>query len=140
MSPIPDRSLASRSAFDEHYGLSMNRCDADGAAGTVAIAAHHLQPTGVVHGGVYASMAEAVASFATNWHVVPDGNVAMGMHNATSFLRPCGGGTLHAEGDPVHRGRTTWVWDVRIRDDDDRLCAIGRVTVAVRPGPPQPAP
>jgi uncharacterized protein (TIGR00369 family) len=94
---------------------------------------------------VYASIAEALASFGTNWHVLSDGNVALGMHNATSFLRPCGGGTLHGRAEPLHRGRTTWVWDIRIADDDGRLCASGRVTLAVRPipteappGPPHP--
>ena len=135
-----DQALATHSAFDDYYGLRVDRCDQDGIAGTLEVRPHHLQPTRVVHGGVYASIAEALASFGTNFHVLRHGNVALGMHNATSFLRPCGGGTLHGRAEPLHRGRTTWVWDIRIADDDGRLCASGRVTLAVRPIPTEAPP
>ena len=62
-----------------------------------------------------------------------DGNFAVGQSNSTTFMRPATEGTVHAEGVPIHRGRTTWVWDVTFEDDDGRLCAIARVTMAVRP-------
>jgi uncharacterized protein (TIGR00369 family) len=94
-----------------------------------------LQPMGVVHGGVYATMAEGMTSEATFRAVYPDGNVAMGMSNQTSFLRPITRGTIHAEARRRHRGRTTWLWEVDFTDDDGRLCALTRVTIAVRPIP-----
>ena len=58
---------------------------------------------------------------------------AMGLANSTSFLRPMLAGTIHAEARPIHRGRTTWLWDVTCSDDDGRACAITRMTIAVRP-------
>jgi 1,4-dihydroxy-2-naphthoyl-CoA hydrolase len=67
--------------------------------------------------------------------VAPDGNIAVGQSNNTTFLRPAKGGTVHAEGTPLHQGRTSWVWDVRFTDDEGRLCAITRVTIAVRRQP-----
>ena len=94
-----------------------------------------LQPMGIVHGGVYAWMAEGMASEATFRAVYPDGNIAVGMQNSTSFLRPIGQGTIHAEGRRRHKGRTTWVWDVDVTDDDGHLCATTRLTIAVRPIP-----
>jgi uncharacterized protein (TIGR00369 family) len=57
------------------------------------------------------------------------------MSNQTSFLRPITAGTIHAEARCRHRGRTTWVWDVDFTDDEGRLCALSRVTIAVRPIP-----
>jgi 1,4-dihydroxy-2-naphthoyl-CoA hydrolase len=57
----------------------------------------------------------------------------MGMSNSTSFLRPVTEGTVHAQATRVHRGRTTWVWDVTFTDDSGRTCALTRMTVAVRP-------
>ena len=93
------------------------------------------QPLGLVHGGVYASVAEALTSMATAMAVMDDGFIATGMANATSFLRPMTEGTIHAEATRLHRGRTSWVWDVRFTDDDGRLCAITRMTIAVRPRP-----
>ena len=65
----------------------------------------------------------------------PDGNAAQGMANSTSFLRPIVDGTIHAVARRRHKGRTTWVWEVDITDDEDRLCAIVRMTIAVRPLP-----
>jgi 1,4-dihydroxy-2-naphthoyl-CoA hydrolase len=93
------------------------------------------QPMGLVHGGVYAAAAESLASFATWQAVAPQGMVAMGMSNLTSFLRPITDGTIHVEARRRHRGRTTWVWEVDCSDDEGNLCAVTRVTTAIRPAP-----
>lgn len=128
-----DRALAESSAFDAHYGLEVTAFDAEGARGRVSIGPHLLQPTGIVHGGVYASVAEALASGGTNWAVTPNGEIGLGMSNDTSFLRPASSGVLDAVATPIHRGRTTWVWNVTISDDAGRTVAVSRVTIAVRP-------
>ena len=90
------------------------------------------QPAGLVHGGVYASVAETLASMATYVAVQPEGRTAMGLSNQTSFVRPILEGAIHAEARARHRGRTTWIWEVDFTDDDDRLCAMTRMTIAVR--------
>ncbi|HEX8645334.1 MAG TPA: PaaI family thioesterase [Thermoleophilaceae bacterium] len=95
----------------------------------------HRQVFGLVHGGTYAALAEDLASHATAEVVVPSGMLAQGMSNNLSFLRPVLDGTVHAEARRRHRGRTTWVWDVDMTDDDGRLCCTARVTIAVRPMP-----
>lgn len=128
-----DRALSGDSAFDAHYGLEVTSFGEEGARGRVPIGPHLLQPTGIVHGGVYACIAEALASGGTNWAVSPNGEVGLGMSNDTSFLRPASSGTLDAVATPIHRGRTTWVWNVTIADDDGRTVAVSRVTIAVRP-------
>lgn len=107
---------------------------ADRVHGRFTIDDRHLQPEGLVHGGVYAALAEALASEGTAEGVGRDpALVVTGMSNYTSFLRPMTAGTIEAEGEPFHRGRTTWVWDVRCRDERERLCAVSRVTIAIRP-------
>jgi uncharacterized protein (TIGR00369 family) len=92
-----------------------------------------LQPFGQVHGGVYAAISETLASVGTMVVVVAQGSAAMGLSNQTSFLRPISSGTIHARALRRHRGRTTWVWDVEISDDEGRTCALTRMTIAVRP-------
>jgi 1,4-dihydroxy-2-naphthoyl-CoA hydrolase len=92
------------------------------------------QPLGLVHGGAYAALAESMVSATTHLAVLGEGSFAVGQSNATHFFRPAREGFVHAEGTPIHRGRSSWVWDVRFTDDDDRLCAASRVTMAVRPG------
>lgn len=100
---------------------------------TVPVRPELLQPFGLVHGGVFASIAETLASFGTFVSVHEQGMSAMGLSNSTSFLRPMFDGTIHASARPFHRGRTTWLWDVELTDDDGRLCATTRMTIAVRP-------
>jgi 1,4-dihydroxy-2-naphthoyl-CoA hydrolase len=119
--------------FDRHYGLQLLEFSDTEVRAQVAVGEQLKQPAGLVHGGVYASIAESMASLATGMTVMADGSVAMGMSNSTSFLRPITKGTIHAHATRVHHGRTTWLWDVCFRDDDDRLCAMTRMTIAVRP-------
>ena len=119
--------------FDALYGLEIDEMTAERATGRVPVRNAIRQPMGLVHGGVYASIAESLASLATAAGVVPEGLVPQGLSNATSFLRPILEGTIHATAVRRHRGRTTWVWDVEISDDAGRLCAVTRMTIAVRP-------
>jgi 1,4-dihydroxy-2-naphthoyl-CoA hydrolase len=104
-------------------------------AGEVRVRAELKQPAGLVHGGVYASIAESLASMGTWKEVQADGKAAMGLSNLTSFLRPITAGTIRARAEALHRGRTTWVWEVRCSDDAGHLCVLSRVTVAVRERP-----
>jgi uncharacterized protein (TIGR00369 family) len=118
--------------FDRHYGLELLEVSDELVRARVQVRDELKQPAGLIHGGVYASMAEAMASLATGVTVLQEGFTAMGLSNSTSFLRPVTGGSVHAEATRLHRGRTTWVWDVRFSDDDGRLCAVTRMTIAVR--------
>jgi uncharacterized protein (TIGR00369 family) len=119
--------------FDRLYGLRLLAMSDSEARAEVDVREELKQPAGLVHGGVYAAIAESVSSIATGMTVLEQGAVAMGMANSTSFLRPILSGTIHAHATRFHRGRTTWLWDVRFTDDEDRLCAVTRMTIAVRP-------
>ena len=125
--------------LDEALGLELLEADADSARGRFPVTHRVLQPFGLVHGGAYAALAESLASAATYLAVSPEGQIAVGLANHTSFLRPVTSGTVNAAGRRRHRGRTTWLWEVDFTDDEGRLCAITRVTMAVRPAPAQAA-
>jgi 1,4-dihydroxy-2-naphthoyl-CoA hydrolase len=118
--------------FDRLYGLELLECTEELVRARVAVRDELKQPAGLVHGGVYAALAEAMTSLMTGMTVLPHGEVAMGQSNNTSFLRPITEGYVNAEAAVQHRGRTTWVWDVRFSDDAGRLCALTRMTIAVR--------
>ena len=128
----PPGALLDVSAFDRHYGLEIEERGAALVRGRVAVRRHVTQPVGMVHGGVYASIAEGLASLGTNHGVAEEGKIALGMSNQSTFLRPVTQGSLHATARRRHRGRTTWVWDVEVTDDEGRLCALSRVAVAIR--------
>jgi 1,4-dihydroxy-2-naphthoyl-CoA hydrolase len=119
--------------FDRLYGLELLEMTDSEVRARVLVRDDHKQPAGLVHGGLYASIAESISSIATVITVLEEGNVAMGMSNNTSFLRPTTAGAVHAHAVRLHRGRTTWIWDVSFSDDDGRICALTRMTIAVRP-------
>jgi uncharacterized protein (TIGR00369 family) len=121
--------------FDRLYGLRLLSCSDTEVRAEVAVRDEVKQGMGLLHGGVYASMAESMASIATALAVWEAGDMAVGQSNSTSFLRPITEGTVHALATRVHRGRTTWVWDVSFSDDADHTCAVTRMTIAVRPAP-----
>ncbi len=128
-----DTLLANRVGFDALLGLELVECSDELVSARLDVRDELLQPFGLVHGGVFASIAETLASLGTAVVVVPQGDAAMGSSNQTTFLRPIGSGTIHARATRRHRGRTTWIWDVEISDDDGRVCALSRMTIAVRP-------
>ena len=121
--------------FDALYWLEVLEVHDDLVLARVAVRDDLRQRFGLVHGGVLASIAETLASLGTAVVVVPEGNAAMGLSNSTSFLRPITEGTIHGRAVRRHRGRTTWIWDVEITDDAGRMCALTRMTIAVRPVP-----
>ena len=80
------------------------------------------QPLGLVHGGVYATIADVMTA-----------RSGRAVSNQTSFLRPITDGTIHALARRRHGGRTTQVWEVDITDDQGRLCALVRTTIYPEP-------
>lgn len=128
----PEPVVPFERTFDALYGLQVHAISEEEVTATVPVTDQVKQPMGLVHGGLYASIAESLASMATAMAVVQEGKAAMGLSNATSFLRPITEGTVHATARRLHRGRSTWVWDVEITDDAGRRCALTRMTIAVR--------
>jgi len=118
--------------FDRLYGLEIVSIGDEEVIAQVRVRDEILQPAGLVHGGVFASMAESMTSIATWLALHQEGKVVTGQSNQTSFLRPVTSGTIHARATRRHKGRTTWVWEVDITDDEGRLCALVRMTVALR--------
>jgi 1,4-dihydroxy-2-naphthoyl-CoA hydrolase len=121
------------SGFAGDIGVEWIDLDPDNARARIKVEERHLQHNGVVHGGVYASLAESISSASTYRAVRQNGEVAFGMANDTNFLRPITEGHVNAVAQPRQRGRTIWVWDVEMSDDEGRLCALTRMTIAVRP-------
>jgi 1,4-dihydroxy-2-naphthoyl-CoA hydrolase len=118
--------------FDRLFGLEVLEVSDTLARGQVRVRDELKQAYGIVHGGVYAALAESLASIATALAVAEEGKLAVGLSNQTSFLRPITDGTVHGVAVRKHRGRTTWVWEVEMSDDDGRVCVLTRMTIAVR--------
>jgi uncharacterized protein (TIGR00369 family) len=132
--PEEAENLLGSDGLGELLGLEYLDLSAQEARARVEVTDDIRQPAGLVHGGVHAAIAESMCSAATWLGVRDDGMAAMGQSNSVTLLRPITSGHVNAAARPRHQGRTTWVWDVEITDDEGRLCALVRMTVAVRPG------
>jgi 1,4-dihydroxy-2-naphthoyl-CoA hydrolase len=141
VSRLVPREIPLEDALDGVLGMRLEELSGDVARARIPVTNRIRQRFGLVHGGAYSALAEFIASEATNAAVYGQGRLAVGMENATHFLRPVTDGMLRAEARPRHRGRSTWVWDVDFHDERGGLCATSRVTLAVRPAPADlPAP
>lgn len=110
-------------------GLDVQEIGPDRVLAVLDVDERHHQPYGVVHGGIYCSIIETIASYgAVSWAAESGIIGAVGVSNATDFLRSHRTGRLRAVATPIHRGRTQQLWQVTIaRDEDGVLVARGQV-------------
>ena len=123
-----DQMNAARGGWPETMGITITRATGDEVKAELTVGPQHLQPYGVVHGGVYCGLIETLASVGAALFALPRGQSVVGLENSTSFVRAVRLGTnLHAVSKPITRGRTTQVWEATIFDEEDRIVATGRV-------------
>ena len=118
-----------RSNYVDLSGIELTDASAEFAAGRIDVTDDHQQPYGVVHGGVYCTFAETLASTGgAIWAVEQGFAGAVGVSNKTDFLRPTTGGVLIGEATPIHRGRNQQLWQINItREEDGKLVAQSQV-------------
>lgn len=115
--------------FDSWLGLVFDEVSGSRMAAHLDLAPHHMQPYGILHGGIYCSIVETLASVGAATWAMEQGMVGVvGVHNATDFIRSAREGTIAGEGVPLHQGRTQQLWVVTISvAESDRVLARGQV-------------
>lgn len=128
--PPPDGISPSNftAPFDSELGLQFTGLSPDGAQAQLEVTPKLLQPMGLVHGGVYCSMVESMASVAAyTWLATHGGGNVVGVNNNTDFLRSIDSGMVYGIAEPIHRGRRQQLWLVTITDATNRVVARGQV-------------
>ena len=135
MDRFPDNVLelinANLGGFNNALGLRFIKAEPDEYVAEIEIDDRHLQPYGLVHGGVYAAMIETLCSTGAALTVWAEKKHTVGLENNTSFLKAVRKGRLRCTARPLVLGSRSHVWEADIRDDQDRLVAAGRVRLMV---------
>ncbi|WP_211655725.1 hotdog fold thioesterase [Planococcus alpniumensis] len=112
-------------------GIELTEQSAERIVATMPVHAATHQPFGLLHGGASVVLAETVASFGT-WHAIDQQNeIAVGLEINANHIRGKKEGVVTAIGTPLHKGRTTMIWDIKIVDEEERLICVSRCTVAI---------
>ncbi len=98
---------------------------------TMPIGPNTLQPTGVLHGGASAALAETVGSVASWLTIDRERQNCVGIEINCNHIRSKKEGMVTATAEPLHLGTTTHVWDIKIRDEREKLICVSRLTVAI---------
>lgn len=112
--------------LNKTLGFALDEAGPDRVVMSWTVGPEHLQPYGIVHGGVYCSVVEASASIGAALWYGERGKV-VGAANHTNFLRAARDGRMVATATPIHRGRSQQLWQVEVHDVDERLVARGEV-------------
>lgn len=112
-------------------GIELPEISAEKVIGTMPVNAATHQPFGQLHGGASVVLAETVASVGT-WNLIDQENeIAVGLEINANHIRGKQEGMVTAIGTPLHKGRTTMVWEIKIVDEEERLICVSRCTVAI---------
>jgi 1,4-dihydroxy-2-naphthoyl-CoA hydrolase len=129
-------------AFNQHamgldatLGVHMIRATRDEVVLEYDIDERHLQPYGIVHGGVHCAMVETACSTGAGMDAVAHGRHVVGVENHTSFIRAVRRGRVRVTATPITRGRRSQVWEATARDQEGRIVSTGRVRLlCLEPG------
>jgi len=117
----------------EALGIRVTEIGADYVRGTMPVDERTRQPFGLLHGGASVLLAETLGSLAANLCLDPARELAVGLDINANHLRAVQSGQVTGTAAPLHIGRTTQVWEIRIVTDKDELSCIARLTMAVVP-------
>ena len=128
--PVDLARILDAQTLDKTLGVTYEELTPERVVALLPVGSAVHQPFGFLHGGASVAVAESVASIGGSL-AAPEGYIAMGLEINANHVRPMREGTLRAVGTPLHRGRTTQVWEVRLSDDEGRLVCISRCTLAL---------
>lgn len=115
----------------EQLGMEVVSLDKEEVILTMPVDHRTRQPVGYLHGGASVALAETVASIGASLHVDLNQFLVFGIEINANHLKSVKEGFVTATGKPIHTGRTTAVWEIKIRDENDRLICISRCTLGI---------
>ena len=123
----------SRRTLMQAIDIRITEMGDDYLTGTMPVDDRTRQPYGILHGGASVALAETLGSTAAML-CCEEGTAAVGLDINANHLRAVRQGTVTGTARPIHIGRSTQVWEIRIVNDAGELACLSRLTMAVVPG------
>jgi 1,4-dihydroxy-2-naphthoyl-CoA hydrolase len=120
-----------RNTLAEHLDIRVTEIGPDYLRATMPVNSHTHQPMGILHGGASVALAETLGSVAANLCVDIEKDVCVGQEINANHLRPVSSGLVIGTARPFHIGGRSHVWGIEIRDQQDKLVCVSRLTMAV---------
>jgi 1,4-dihydroxy-2-naphthoyl-CoA hydrolase len=127
---LDDIHQFSKDTMVEYLGINIIEIGDDYLKASMPVCAKTHQPMGMLHGGASVALAETVGSIAA-FMAAPPGRRCVGLEVNANHLSMVKSGLVFATGKPLHIGRSTQVWDVRITDESGKIVSVSRITMAV---------
>ena len=121
-----------QNTFIDFLGIHFESFDGSHLIAIIEITPNHLQPAGLVHGGVYISMAETVAGAGSTLLLMDEEKTAIGVTVNSQHLASLSEGIITAEGELIYKGSFKHIWDIKITDQNGKLISISRVTNTIK--------
>ena len=121
----------SRNTLAAHLGIRVIEIGPDYLRATMPVSPQTHQPMGILHGGASVALAETVGSLAANLCVDMAQSVCVGQEINANHVRSVASGLVTATARPFHVGARSHVWGIEIRDENDKLVCVSRITMAV---------
>lgn len=115
----------------EHIGINITEVGDDFLAGTMPVDHRTVQPMGILHGGASVALAETLGSMAASLVIDPSRQYCVGMDINANHMRSARSGYVKGVARPLHLGSSTQVWSIEIKDEQEKLVCISRLTMAV---------
>ncbi len=134
LNPIPsldDLNLRSKDTMAEWIGIEYCEIGSDYLVARMPADHRTFQPLKMINGGAYCTLAETVGSMAANLCIDRTKQVALGLDINANHLKSVGEGFVYGKATPLHIGKTTQVWEIKITNNNNQLCCISRLTMAV---------
>jgi len=120
-----------KGTLSQHLGMQFLKFGYDCVKASMPVDERTLQPFGLLHGGASVALAETLASTAAWLNVDETKYSVVGIEVNANHVRAVREGTVIGTAKPVHKGRKTHVWEIRITTEDDKLVCISRCTLAI---------
>lgn len=131
--PIEEVTKRNNTCLPGHIGIEILEAGDDYLKGRMPVDQRTRQPYGILHGGASVVLSETLASVAAAFVADPEKFQCVGQEINANHVRPAMEGWVYGVARPLHIGRTSQVWDVRISNEQDKLVCVSRVTMGVVP-------